>query len=174
MEIQNHGLAPVANIVSPLRGFRCRSAALRKRRGTSMKTFLAFIVAVMFALSGPAAAQAQENSGVQRPVTQQEIDRLKRQIDQDTRSSVEAIMDYHTESGDLNNRLDFFRYGGRLNLKLGSSAFQFRGTRTDYLPIGDVLRQQGTNITAGFRTKLSETTEAHVEAGATRFSTDTG
>ncbi len=139
-----------------------------------MKTFLAFIVAVMFALSGPAAAQAQENPGVQRPVTQQEIDRLKRQIDQDTRSSVEAIMDYHTESGDLNNRLDFFRYGGRLNLKLGSSAaFQLRGTRTDYLPIGNVFRQQGTNITAGFQTKLSESTEAHVEAGATRFSTDT-
>src|SRR6266699_1870241 len=156
MEIQNHGLAPVANIVSPLRGFHCRSAALRKRRGLSMRMFLAFIVAVMFALSGPAAAQAQENPGVQRPVTQQEIDRLKRQIDQDTRSSVEAIMDYQTESGDLNNRLDFFRYGGRLNLKLGSSAaFQFRGTRTDYLPIGNVFRQQGTNITAGFQTKLS-------------------
>ena len=47
----------------------------------------------MFALSGRAAAQSQENSGVQRPVTQQEIDRLKRQIDQDTRSSVEAIID---------------------------------------------------------------------------------
>src|SRR5438552_5628685 len=105
-----------------------------KRRGLSMRMFLAFNVAVMFALSGPAAAQAQENPGVQRPVTQQEIDRLKRQIDQDTRSSVEAIMDYHTESGDLNNRLDFFRYGGRLNLKLGSSgAFQFRGMRTEYL-----------------------------------------
>ena len=138
-----------------------------------MRTFFAVAVAV-FAFSGHVAVQAQEASGVQRPVTQQEIDRLKRQIDADTRSSVEAIIDYHTESGDLNNRLDFFRYGGRLNLKLGpSAAFQLTGTRTDYLPMSDLFKEQGTNVTAGIHTKLSESTEAHVEAGASRFSSDT-
>ena len=51
-----------------------------------MRTFFAVAVAV-FAFSGHVAVQAQGASGVQRPVTQQEIDRLKRQIDADTRSS---------------------------------------------------------------------------------------
>jgi hypothetical protein len=120
------------------------------------------------------AILAQQSSGVQQPVTQQEIDRLKRQIDEDTRSSVEGIMDYHTETGDFNNRIDFLRYGGRWNLKTGSStAFQLTGTRTDYLPISDLFRQQGTNITAGVQTRISEAIQAHLEAGATRFSTDT-
>src|SRR5262249_55044189 len=149
----------------------------RNQRGKeriSMRRFLAVIVAVMFAFSGRAAAQAQDNSGVQRPVRQQEIDRLKRQIDEDTRSDVDAIIDYHTETGDLNNRLDSFRYGGRLNLKLGSSsALQLTGTRTNYMPILSVFNEQGTNFTAGIQSKLSEYIDTHLEAGATRFSTDT-
>src|SRR5262247_3820934 len=125
----------------------------------SMRPFFALGVAVMFAGMSHSFALAQESSGVQRPVTQQEIDRLKRQIDQDMRSSVEAITDYHTESGDLNNRLDFLRYGGRLNLKLGaSSAFQLTGTRTDYLPISDTFKEHGINMTVGIQTKLSEST----------------
>src|SRR2546430_6790215 len=130
-----------------------------------MRTFFAVAVAV-FAFSGHVAVQAQEASGVQRPVTQQEIDRLKRQIDADTRSSVEAIIDYHTESGDLNNRLDFFRYGGRLNLKLGpSAAFQLTGTRTDYLPLSDLFKEQGTNVTAGGLHKTFSNTPGTLGAG---------
>jgi hypothetical protein len=139
-----------------------------------MRTFLAVVVAVMFAFSGRSAAQSQDSSGVLRPVRQQEIDRLKRQIDEDTLSGVEAITDYHTETGDLNNRLDSLRYGGKLNLKFGSSSvFQFTGTRTNYMPITGVFDQQGTNFTAGVHSRLSESVDAHVEAGATRFSTDT-
>src|SRR5262245_45771398 len=92
------------------RGHRPR---LQKRKGTFMRTFLAFVVAAMFAFGSNTPAQAQHDPDTQSPVRQQEIDRLKRQIDEDVRSSVEAIGDYHTESGDLNNRLDFFRYGGR-------------------------------------------------------------
>jgi hypothetical protein len=118
--------------------------------------------------------EAQENSANQNTVRQQDIDRLKHQIEGDTRSSVEAIMDYHAESGDLNNRLNYFRYGGRLNLKVGSaSTFQLTGTRTDYQPRSGVFDQEGTNFTAGFATKLAETVDAHIEGGATRFSTDT-
>jgi hypothetical protein len=137
-------------------------------------TFLAVVVALMFAFSGRSAAQSQDSSGVLRPVRQQEIDRLKRQIDEDTLSGVEVITDYHTETGDVNNRLDWLRYGGKLNLKFGSSSvFQFTGTRTNYMPITDAFAQQGTNFTAGVRTSLSEYLDAHFEAGATRFSTDT-
>jgi cellulose synthase operon protein C len=138
------------------------------------QTFVAVVVALMFAFSGRSAAQSQDSSGVLRPVRQQEIDRLKRQIDEDTLSGVEVITDYHTETGDVNNRLDWLRYGGKLNLKFGSSSvFQFTGTRTNYMPITDSFAQQGTNFTAGVRSSLSEYLDAHFEAGATRFSTDT-
>jgi Cellulose synthase operon protein C C-terminus (BCSC_C) len=139
-----------------------------------MRTFLAVIIAVTFVFCGLAAAQAPDNSGIQRPVRQQEIDQLKQQIDEDTRSGVEAIVDYHTETGDLNNRLDSFRYGGRLNYKFGSSsAFQFTGTRTNYMPITSIFGQQGTNFTVGVQSKFSDSIQAHAEAGATHFSTDT-
>jgi hypothetical protein len=139
-----------------------------------MKPVVVLIVALMLTAMSHSVALAQESSTVQQPVAQQEIDRLKQQIEDDTRSSVEAIMDYHSETGDLNNRLDFVRYGGRWNFKSGSStAFQLTGTRTDYLPVSDVFRQQGTNFTAGVQTKLSELAQIHVEGGATRFSTDT-
>src|SRR5215813_12529641 len=104
-----------------------------------MRTFVALFFAAVF-LYLPSFALAQGSSGPQHPVTQQEIDQLKRQIDQDTHSSVQSITDYHTESGDLNNRLDFIRYGGLLNLKLSSStAFRLTGTQTNYLPVSDVF-----------------------------------
>ena len=140
-----------------------------------MKTFLfAFTGVMVFCLSCSFALAQESSGGMQRPVTQQEIDRLKQQIDDDTRTSAEGIFAYHTESGDLNNRLDFVRYGGRLNYKPGSStAFQLTGTRTNYFPISDVFNAQGTNLTLGVQTKFAESIEAHLEGGATRFSTDT-
>jgi hypothetical protein len=138
-----------------------------------MKTCLGIAIAVMFGFVGHAAAQAQESSTIQRPVRQQDIDRLKRQIDDEAGSHVEAIFDYHSETGDLNNRLNSFRYGGRLNVKFGSaSAFQFTGTRTNYLAIDNIFNRQGTNFTAGVQTKLAEYLGGHFEAGVTRF-TDT-
>src|SRR5262245_20429639 len=109
-----------------------------------MKSFLAVLVAAIVGLGGQRPAQAQESPAVERPVRQQEIDRLKRQIDDETRSSVEAVMDYHTETGDLDSRLDFVRYGGRVNRRLdSSSALQFTGTRTQYLPLDSVFRETG-------------------------------
>jgi hypothetical protein len=138
-----------------------------------MKTLLfVFTIAIVLCLSC-SLALAQDSSA-QRPVTQQEIDRLKQQIDDDTRTSAEGIFAYHSETGDLNNRLDFVRYGGRLNFKpLSSTAFQLTGTRTNYFPVSDVFNAQGTNLTFGVQTKFFESTEAHLEGGATRFSTDT-
>src|SRR5215468_2059542 len=109
-------------------------------------------------------ALAQAGTTAQTPVTQQEIDRLKRQLDQDERSSLEAIVDYRTATGDLNNRVDFMRYGGRMSLKAGSStAFLLTGMVTHYLPISDVFNEHGTNLTVGLQTKLSESTEGHFE-----------
>jgi hypothetical protein len=138
-----------------------------------MRRFL-FIAAVMFVCLPISAVLAQQSAGVQQPVTQQEIDRLKLQIDEDTRPSVEGIMDYHTETGDLNNRLDFLRYGGRWNIKSGSSTtFHITGTRTNYLPVSGLFNQQGINLTGGVQTRISEAVQANVEGGFTRFSTDT-
>src|SRR5215831_17999790 len=138
-----------------------------------MRTFFTLTLAVLFVCM-PSLLVAQQSPGPQHPVSQQEIDQLKRQIDQDTHSSVQSITDYHTESGDLNNRLDSIRYGGLLNLKLSSStAFRLTGTQTNYLPISDVFREHGTNLTAGLQTKVTESIDAHVEGGVTRFSTDT-
>jgi Cellulose synthase operon protein C C-terminus (BCSC_C) len=138
-----------------------------------MRRFL-LIVAVVFMCLPLSAGFAQQSAGVQQPVTQQEIDRLKRQIDEDTRSSVEGIMDYHTETGDLNNRLDFLRYGGRWNIKSGSSsAFHITGTRTNYLPVSGLFNQQGINLTGGVQTRVSEAVQANLEGGFSRFSTDT-
>jgi hypothetical protein len=137
-----------------------------------MRTFFTLTVTVLFVCT-PSFALAQESSGPQHAVTQQEIDQLKRQIDQDTHSSVQPILDYHTESGDLNNRLDFVRYGGLLNLRLNSSsAFRLTGTQTNYLPVSDVFREHGTNLTVGLQTKISESIDAQIEGGVTRFSTD--
>src|SRR5262245_8713343 len=59
------------------------NTAFVEGRQTSMRAFLAVIVAAAAAFGGQAAAQSPENQGIQRPVRQQEIDRLKRQIDED-------------------------------------------------------------------------------------------
>jgi len=137
-----------------------------------MKPFLAVLVAATVGLGGQRPAWAQESAATERPVRQQEIDRLKRQIDDETRSSVEVLSDYHTETGDLNSRLNFIRYGARMNFRLdSSSALQFTGTQTQYQPLSSAFNESGTNLTAGIQTKLSEATDVHLEAGGTRFST---
>jgi hypothetical protein len=130
-----------------------------------------FLTAVAF--QAHAEPQAQESAGIDRPVSQQEIDRLKRRIDEETQSSFEAIADYRTESGDVNNALDSMRWGGRLNLRSGASSLLFlQATRTSYLPIHTDFRESGTNFTAGYQGRLSDALHLQIEAGATRFSTD--
>jgi hypothetical protein len=137
-----------------------------------IRTFIA-MTAVLIIVAA-ATGTAQENSSTnQNTVNQQDIDRLKQLVQDDMRSSAEGIFDYHRESGDLNNRLDYIRYGGKLNLRLGeSSTFEFRGTRTNYTPRSKIFEQQGTNFTAGIQAKLSDSVSTLLEAGATRFTTD--
>src|SRR5262249_14297334 len=126
-----------------------------------MRSVFSISFAALFAFM-PRAVFAQSNSGIQKPVTQQEIDRLKQQIDQDTRDSFEVIADSHTETGDLNNRLDFNRFGGRVNMKWSpTTAFQLTGTRTNYRPISNLLDEHGLNLTLGMHNKFSDVTEAH-------------
>src|SRR5262245_10217912 len=141
------------------------------QREDIMRSCIVLLIIVAFSLSATAQSQTP---GSQKPVTQQEIDQLKQQILNEDRSTVEAITEYHHESGDLNNRLDQFRYGGRLNLRLNSSGGAYlTATRTKYMPLVSTYDQWGTNFTAGVVAKISETADFRIEGGATRFSTDT-
>src|SRR5262245_28324032 len=119
-----------------------------------MKTFFIIVAVLVLELIPHSVALAQAGATAQTPVTQQEIDRLKRQLDQDERSSLEAIVDYRTATGDLNNRLDFMRYGGRLSLKTApSTAFLLTGIVTHYMPMSDAFNEHGTSLTVGLQTK---------------------
>ncbi len=138
-----------------------------------------FLVGLLFISAGPPALRGETKSsgkqtGIHRPVTSREIEELKRQIAEETRSSVEAIFEYHAETGDLNNRLDLLRYGGRLNLKRGSGpVFYLSGARTSYMTLDNFLNEWGTSIAAGVKGKPTDQFAFQLEAGATRFRTDT-
>ena len=137
-----------------------------------MRIWIALIILIL-TCSLTASAQSQ-TPGSQRPVTQQEIDQLKQQILNEDRSTAEAITEFHHESGDLNNRLDQFRYGGRLNLRLNSSGGVYlTATRTKYMPLISSYGQWGTNFTGGVMAKISDAADFRIEGGVTRFSTDT-
>lgn len=136
-----------------------------------MRIAVAIFVIIAFAL--PTTGQSQ-TPGSQRPVTQQEIDQLKQQIANEDRSTVEAITEFHHESGDLNNRLDQLRYGGRLNLRLNAAGSVYlTATRTQYMPLVSTYGKWGTNFTGGTTAKISDVAEFRIEGGATRFSTGT-
>ncbi len=118
------------------------------------------------------ADQASENPGIYQTVTTQEIDKLKQQIVDESRPNLEFIFDYHTESGDLNDRLDFWRYGARLNYKFRSSALlYFSAIQTPYKTKDSVLDEWGTNFTVGIKGRVSERVQSQVEVGGTRLST---
>jgi hypothetical protein len=127
-------------------------------------------------MSGVWTAMAQSgepDAGLQRPVSAQEIDQLRRRIFDESRSSFEALFQYHSESGDLNNRLDFLRAGGRLNLRLSNGTIVYvNGTHTPYWTQNDAFDGWGTNGTVGVKAQLTEGTSGQLEVGATRFSTD--
>src|SRR5262245_26106305 len=74
------------------------------------------------------------------PVTAEEVDRLRRDIAERDRSSVQLIGEYHRESGDLNNRLDFWRAGARLSYRLPPhSTLYLSATRTGYMTQNNFL-----------------------------------
>jgi len=140
----------------------------------------ASLIGIFFFLGGAlttaliGADETSDNPGIHRPVSSQEIEQLKRQIYEDTQSNVELIGDYHAETGDLNNRLDFWRYGAQANFKWKPNAqLYFSGVHTPYMTRDNVLNDWGTNFTVGIKGKLSEQLNSQLEVGGTRFSTDT-
>lgn len=124
-------------------------------------------------MAGSCAAQtAADDPSTNGPVSQADVEKLKHEIAEENRSSIEPISEYHSESGDLNNRLDYWRWGGRMDLKVGSaSAFFVSGTRSQYMTRSSAFDGAGTNFSAGLRSQFSDTTTVRVEGGATRFNT---
>jgi hypothetical protein len=120
-----------------------------------------------------AADPDSQQQGLNRPVTSQEVQQLQHEISDSSSSTVEGIFAYHQESGDVNNKLNFFRYGAQVNyLWKPSTMVYLRGVGTSYLTLGDVLNEHGFNGTGGIRVSLSDAVEFQAEAGGTHFSTD--
>lgn len=119
-------------------------------------------------------AQLDKEPSIHRAVSPEELERLKRQIAEETRSNVELLGDYHYESGDLNNRLDFWRTGARLNYKWKpTTRFYLSGVETRYMTQDDSYNGWGTNLTLGVRSALSDAVQIQTELGGTYFSTET-
>jgi hypothetical protein len=116
-------------------------------------------------------AQVDKEPSIYRQVTPEEIERLKRQIIEDTRSSVEALGEGHYESGDLNERLYFFRVGAGLNYKWRpSTRFYVNLVETRYLTQDADYNGWGTNLTFGLASALTDSLRIQAELGATYFS----
>jgi hypothetical protein len=130
---------------------------------------------LLLGLLAAAQAIAQDGSagsGVNRPVSSREIEQLNLTISSESRSSVEAIGEYHTETGDINNRLDFWRAGGRINYRAtGGTMLYLRGAQTNYITTNNIRNERGLNFTGGLKQTLSEDTTFQAEFGGTRFST---
>jgi hypothetical protein len=142
----------------------------------TMSTFAAFrrCVAVAFCLTVASTAAAQTGRDpIHDPVNPQEIERLRQQIAQDSTSHLEILGEYHHETGELNDRLQFWRYGARVNLRPQAGALFSAGVvRTLYLPRLSDYNSSGTNVTVGFRTAPSDTRDGRFELGVTFFGTD--
>jgi hypothetical protein len=132
---------------------------------------LAVLVSLMTTASLPAAAQNGPDP-LQDPVSPQEIERLRRQITRESRSSAEMLGEFRHESGDVNNRLNLARYGARVNLRLPQGAIFSAGVvRTHYLSQLVPFNSSGTNFTVGLRSTASDTAAGRIELGLTTFST---
>jgi hypothetical protein len=136
---------------------------------------LAVIVLGVMLVPRPGLAQIDTDPSIHRPVTADELARLRRQITEETRSSIEALGAYHYESGNLNERLDLLRAGGGLTYRwrpatrfsLGVLETRYRTQDADY-------SGWGTNVTLGVGSALTDAVRIQAELGATFFtSTDT-
>lgn len=106
----------------------------------------------------------------ERPVSRQELEDLRRQIFQEDRSSLELVFDTHGETGDLNNKLDFLRYGARLNIRWRpSTTLSFSAQRTPYRTRDGAFRSSATSLALGARWRASEGREWQAELAGTRF-----
>lgn len=154
---------------SPVRAILRDGPAMRARAGTFLAVLLG---AILFPL--PGLAQTDKEPSIHRPVTPEELERLKRQITEATRSNLELIGDYHTESGDLNNRLDFWRSGAKLNFRWKPGVLVYlSGVETRYMTRDDRFGGWGTNLTLGVSSALSDALHMQLEVGGTYFTTAT-
>ncbi len=144
---------------------------MRKRK-SGIRSFMLLAVFLPGLLFG--ADTDKSKSWADKPVTSQEIEDLRRQIVDETHSGAEGIFDYHSETGDLNNQLNFWRYGARLNIRWHSGLMLYMvGTHTLYHTLNDYVDESGTNFTLGIRGKPSDHLTVQLEAGGTSFSTST-
>jgi hypothetical protein len=139
-----------------------------------LRVVLALALGVIAAPVARAQQQpATPGSQEPRPVTPEEIAQLRREIEHETRSSLELLFDGHGEDGDVNNELSFLRYGVRLNVRRGAgTTFHLSVRQTPYRMQDDVIHESGLSFALGGRSKRSERVEYQWELGATRFSND--
>jgi cellulose synthase operon protein C len=143
----------------------------------SLRVASAVLLGVML-LAAPALAQTDsilaqmdKEQSIHRPVTPEELERLKRQITEDTRSSIEGLGLFHYESGNLNERLYFFRAGAGLDYRWRpSTRFYVNLVETRYLTQDADYNGWGTNLTFGLASALTDAVRIQAELGATYFS----
>src|SRR5262249_6430674 len=149
----------------------------RALSGLPLRRRLAFVLRLAGAGTRGALAQTKPAGPVKeepKPVTPEEIQRLRREIERQTRSSLEALFDGHTENGDLNNELRYLRVGARLDLKRGSTrSFQITARYTSYTTQDDVVQESGASLVLGARNRPSDRLEYEWELGALHFSNET-
>lgn len=133
---------------------------------------LAFAAALLAVSAAAQVPQPKPSpaSVAQQTVSQKEIDDLRRELVQETRSSFELFGELHGESGDANNKLDLARYGARLNLRRGPENTVFLSVlRTAYRTRDRRFDSSATRITAGVRSRSLRNHEWQAELSATRF-----
>ncbi|HKC13328.1 MAG TPA: hypothetical protein VKI41_14955, partial [Vicinamibacteria bacterium] len=133
------------------------------------------LVSALLLVSVPiAAATAGEGGGAPPdpgpPVSRGDVDELRRQILEETQSSLEILLDVHDETGDRNSELDFVRYGARLHLRVRPTTTLFLSAqRTPYRTQDRAFSSTATGVTAGLRVRVSPRREWEAELSATRF-----
>jgi len=130
------------------------------------RVLIAFLLSLV-----PSALRAQQPAPPKdKPVTQEEIARLRRDIETETRSSLELLLGGHAESGDLNNELGYLRAGLRLNLRRGdSTTLHLATTYTPYRTQDGVVEVKGAGLAVGVASRVSPRADYQWELGATRF-----
>lgn len=133
---------------------------------------LVLVLALLLVATG-ARAQKPPPPEAPKPVTTEEVERLRRDIEQEERSSLDFLFDGRTETGDLNNKLGSLGFGTRLNLKHGSATtFHVTARHTPYRTPEGVVEESGTLLALGVTSRGSDRLEYEWEVGAVRFSTD--
>ena len=132
-----------------------------------------FFILFLCTGSGLSLSAQAGRDPVRAPVSPEEIARLQRQIARESRSTVEVLTEYRPETGEVNDRLNLWRYGGRLNLRFeGGWRFSASVVQTYYRSQAPDFNSLGTNVTFGLQAPPSDSWDARVEAGFTAFTSD--